>query len=215
MKQLLIVITPEWNAVQGQMLLFESAWVKSFPIVVGKNGMAWGIGKHSKQPGLQKSEGDEKSPAGIFALGPAFGKPHPTKMDYFPITSDMEAVDDPCSQFYNQIVKRSEVAHPDWNSSERMADIDLYDLGLVIQHNFPKPRSGAGSAIFMHIWASEQMGTGGCTAMAREDLAWLLAWLDKAKNPHLVQLPIKEYRELQQPWKLPSLERFNRFAEAV
>lgn len=210
--QLLIVTTPEWRAMMGSMALYErneTVWahVGSFPVVLGKSGMAWGIGLHPAQKGAQKREGDGKSPAGIFRLGPAFGQLPASKMDYLSITSDMEAVDDPDSRFYNQIVKRGETANCDWKSSEKMAEIPLYELGLIVHHNFPHPLPGAGSAIFMHIWSGAQTGTAGCTAMSRKNLAWLLSWLDKEKNPLLVQLPVSEYARLQDAWKLPCLNQ--------
>lgn len=206
--QLLIVISSEWTAVQGRMLLYqiqESTWTNadSFPIVLGKNGMAWGIGKHPKQPGGQKQEGDGRSPAGLFALGPAFGHYHPPKMDFLSMTKDTEAVDDPGSRYYNQIVKCGKISQPDWNSSEKMAEIPVYDLGCVVHHNFPQPQVGAGSAIFLHIWTNAETGTAGCTAMARDNLFQLLNWLDKSKNPLLVQLPLSEYLRLQKAWELP------------
>ncbi|MCE5315761.1 MAG: hypothetical protein LLG04_00155 [Parachlamydia sp.] len=208
--QLLIAISPKWNAVQGNLALYEqsgSSWINGgfFPVMFGKNGMAWGIGLHPPQQGIQKLEGDGKSPAGIFALGPAFGHARaiPLNMDYLALTSSLEAVDDPQSIHYNQIVNRDQIAHPDWKSSEKMAEISVYDLGVVVHHNYPQAQRGAGSAIFMHIWTNAQTGTAGCTAMERENLALLLAWLDKMKNPLLVQLPIEEYERLQEAWGLP------------
>lgn len=209
--QLLIVTTSKWNSVQGRLSLYEregSSWIKweSFPVVLGKRGMAWGIGLHPPQQGIQKREGDGKSPAGIFALGPAFGhaKAIPSiRMDHLLLTAGIEAVDDPESIHYNQIVDRDQVAHPDWKSSEKMAEISVYDLGVVVHHNYPEPQLGAGSAIFLHIWTDAQTGTAGCTAMEREHLALLLAWLDKEKNPLLVQLPFDEYERLKEAWGLP------------
>ena len=31
-------------------------------------------------------------------------------------------------------------------------DDNLYELGVIIQHNFPRVIKGRGSAIFFHIW---------------------------------------------------------------
>ena len=47
------------------------------------------------------------------------------------------------------------------------------------------------------------MPTSGCTAMERERLEELLAWLDPRKSPVLVQLPSHEYARLRAPWDLP------------
>ena len=216
MNQLLVMVTPRWNSVQGRLSLYErenldKPWLltgETIPVVVGQAGMAWGRGLHQSQEELLcKKEGDRKSPAGIFALGPAFGHAPSMslQMDYISITPSTEAVDDPKSRYYNQIVKREEIVQPDWTSSEKMAEISLYELGAVIQHNFPQPLFAAGSAIFLHIWRSAQSGTGGCTAMSRENLFRILEWLDREKSPRLVQLPADQYEDLKKEWDLPDL----------
>lgn len=203
-QQMLVVTTSGWDEVQGTLHLFERAnkeslWLLQgapFPVVVGKNGMAWSA---------YKVEGDGKSPAGIFALGTAFGfEPCSLKMEYLQIDEFTEAVDDPESRYYNTIVNSQKVV-PDWSSSEKMWEIPLYELGLVIEHNFPNPVKNAGSAIFFHIWRRGDSGTAGCTAMSRDNLVTLLSWLDQEKDPVLVQLPLAAYCELQNEWRLPSL----------
>lgn len=213
-RQLLVVTTSDWDAVQGTLQRYErtkprASWIAvgpSIPVVVGKKGMGWGIGIHSpsKLPGPIKKEGDLKSPAGLFLLGPAFGHTaQKLKIDYTQITPTMEAVDDVHSKYYNQIVDRKNIDQVDWNSSEKMYEIPLYNLGLVVQHNTSKPIPGAGSAIFMHIWRTSDQGTGGCTAMRREDLDLLLHWLDLSASPILAQFPQPIYNKLQQRWSLP------------
>ena len=208
--QLIIVVTASWNAHQGELYLFERENVSwklvehTIPVVVGESGMAWGLGLHPTVQGNQKREGDLKSPAGIFSLGPAFGHQMPAlKVDYLPLKRSLEAIDDPRSRYYNQIVDTTDILDPDWQSSEKMGEIALYDLGLVIQHNLPHPHAGAGSAIFMHIWRDQESGTAGCTAMNRNHLLRLLEWLDRDKNPRLVQLPREVYQEVHEAWCLP------------
>jgi hypothetical protein len=41
--------------------------------------------------------------------------------------------------------------------------------------------------------------------MAQEQLEPILAWLDPAKSPLLVQLPAAQYKKLMKPWHLPKL----------
>lgn len=219
--QLLVVTTNSWDEKNGSMRLFEKAnqdesWIlisEPIPVVVGKSGMAWGIGLHdliNNEPS-SKSEGDLKSPAGVFSLGPVFGflprsqMPH-LKMDYLELNEFIEAVDDPLSNFYNCIVDNREVT-PDWSSSEKMRAEPLYEIGLVVNHNFPQPQPGKGSAIFFHIWRNRNAGTAGCTAMSYDQLERILRWLDKSKNPALVQLPYHVYSQLQSTWNLPSLSQ--------
>jgi D-alanyl-D-alanine dipeptidase len=119
----------------------------------------------------------------------------------------VECVDDASSKFYNRVLERSTVA-PDWNSSEHMLRPDgLYRWGVMIDHNAEPVTAGVGSCIFLHIWMGPGQGTTGCTAMTQEHLEGVLAWLDPAKNPLLVQLPQAEYKKLRKQWKLPALPR--------
>lgn len=217
--QLIVVTAESWDTSQGLLSFYErssdtAAWVAyetAIPVVLGKTGMAWGVGLHSptfNDDFLCKAEGDNRSPAGIFSLGTAFGlKPaecmSDLKIDYLQLDDSTEAVDDPASVYYNCIVSRKNIAVPDWDSSERMGQEPLYDVGLVINHNFPNPTAGAGSAIFMHIWRASYSGTAGCTAMSKESLLRLLYWLDCSKNPTLVQLPEDLYMQLEKKWGLP------------
>jgi L,D-peptidoglycan transpeptidase YkuD (ErfK/YbiS/YcfS/YnhG family) len=197
-KQIILVTTLSWESCQGKLYQYDRSansddWVLQkppIPVVVGKNGMAWGLGLHTNLSGPIKREGDGKSPAGVFALGPAFGpQPFQTKMDFLSLHADIEAVDDPSSRYYNRIVDRQKISDIDWTSSEKMGGISLYELGLVIHHNWETPVPGAGSAIFMHLWRDETSGTAGCTAMSRQDLSELLMWLDPQKKPLLIQMP--------------------------
>lgn len=225
--QMIVVVTPGWDAVEGRLERFERAdphesWRsvgEPIPIVVGGKGMGWGIGLiDAGYPGVRvesepiKTEGDGKSPAGIFALGTAFGdaaQPLPgIKLSYLVLTPSTECVDDVSSKNYNRIVDRSTV-EPDWNSSEHMRDVgESYRWGIVIDHNATvpggtAPRPGGGSCVFLHIWHSSDQGTAGCTAMTRNNLESLLLWLDPSRLPVLVQLPESAYQRLAGPWSLP------------
>lgn len=220
-QQLVTVIVPNWDTVQGVLQRYErnsideAAWIpvgESIPVVIGKNGIAIGIGLHKRSEFADsfplKREGDGKSPAGIFTFGTLFGfadEMPALKMSYIMLRPDTEAVDDPDSLYYNQIVKRSEISYPDWTSSEMMHTIPLYEIGLVINHNYPIIVAGAGSAIFMHIWRGDESGTGGCTAMQKKHLEHIMNWLDRDKNPLIVQLPFESYKKLQSKWNLPAL----------
>jgi L,D-peptidoglycan transpeptidase YkuD (ErfK/YbiS/YcfS/YnhG family) len=84
-------------------------------------------------------------------------------------------------------------------------EIDLYELGIVLQHN-PEAIPHAGSAIFIHLWRGEKRGTAGCIAMSRPHLKSLLEWLDREKEPKIVQLPVEVYREKREAWNLPVID---------
>jgi D-alanyl-D-alanine dipeptidase len=113
-------------------------------------------------------------------------------------------VDDVSSNFYNAIIDRERlVSRVDWNSSERMREVEGYRRGLFVIYNSAQPVAGRGSCIFVHIWAAPGKGTAGCTALEQANLETLLGWLDRAKRPLLVQLPEAEYARLRRPWLLP------------
>lgn len=223
-QQLIIVTTRHWDDIQGTLQLFErrnddAPWTPAsqlIPAVVGKTGLAWGIGLHPAQNSpLVKAEGDRRSPAGLFTLGSAFGFASPLEMshlkvDYLQITSTTEAVDDPASLYYNCIVDRR-LFTPDWKSSEKMSEIPLYVMGFAINHNFPNARPGCGSAIFFHLWRNDHSGTGGCTATDLNHLSSILCWLDKKKAPVLAQLPLSAYCEFEKAWHLPALSLTERY----
>lgn len=211
--QMLVVTTPDWDAAQGTMQMYErdksGKWIavnEAFPVVVGRNGLAWGRGLHTfdEEPSLQKKEGDSKSPAGLFALGETFG--FALKADaewihlpYMHITEKWECVDDVKSQHYNRMIERKADSNADWNSSEKMLAVgEEYRWGIVVKHNMNPVVNGCGSCIFLHIWLDEEKGTSGCTAMERANIETLLRWLVPAKNPLLLQLPESERRMLDE-----------------
>ncbi|MDB6109687.1 MAG: putative rane protein, partial [Pedosphaera sp.] len=219
-RQLLVVVTDDWDAVPGGLRRFERAdehapWREMgsrIAVVVGRNGLGWGRGLNAPAnlPGPVKREGDGKSPAGIFRLSSAFGLGaaetiQGLKLPYQPLTSVIECVDDVKSVHYNSIVDRSGISQPDWNSSEKMREVgEQYRLGVVVDHNFDPHVAAGGSCIFIHIWKGPKTGTSGCTAMAPGQMEGLLPWLDPAAQPMLVQLPAREYKRLQKDWQLPN-----------
>ena len=228
--QMLVVTTSGWDAVDGRLQRFErtttrAVWHavgKPIPIVVGKSGLGWGIGVtaiHDADVRLGsdpvKKEGDGKSPAGVFALGMAFGdaaQPLPgLKMPYLTLSPSIECVDDVHSKYYNRVLDRTKVA-ADWKSSEHMRDVgEAYRWGMVIDHNgtvvesgAKPPMPGGGSCVFLHIWGGSGHGTAGCTAMAESNVMALLPWLDPKRRPLLVQMPTPEYERLAKHWHLPA-----------
>lgn len=220
-RQLLLVIASGWEAPAAQLQRFERVHLDAnwqpvgvkIAVSLGKSGLAWGRGLHpeSCRAKPEKLEGDGCAPAGIFAIPTLFGYAasdspfaDAAKLPYLCATTDLKAVDDPASRYYNQIVDQSSVAQPDWVSCEDMRRSDQrYAVGAVVAHNTEPPVPGAGSCIFLHVWESEGRPTAGCTAMSLADMTALAGWLDGAASPVLVQLPRSEYERRSEDWGLP------------
>lgn len=222
--QLLVVTTAHWDSAQGELMLFErssleESWKRRasvIPVVVGKKGMAWDCdGMVSLLPGPVKREGDCRSPAGLFAVGPLFGEEshrlHAQKMDFISLTPDLVCVDDPASRHYNRFVSTDTVAERDWGSCEQMKSyLPLYAIGGVIQYNTNPSIAGRGSCIFMHIASSLDSGTAGCTAMEEEQMCFVASWLDQKKSPMLLQLPREILAQLPERSLLANADAINR-----
>ena len=215
-RQMVLVVTPTWNATSGTLRRFArgsvaAAWQQvgeSVPIVVGRTGVAWDDSQITPGPGdPTKREGDGRSPAGAFALDTAFGfdirqiVPW-VRLPYVQLRPSTECVDDPRSTHYNTIVDRTSVPRVDWASSERMREIDQYAFGVHVAYNAP-PRPSRGSCIFLHIWAGPGSTTAGCTAMNERALRELMGWIDPARRPMLVQLPAVAVDRMRGRWGLP------------
>jgi L,D-peptidoglycan transpeptidase YkuD (ErfK/YbiS/YcfS/YnhG family) len=210
--QLLVVTTESWRSTAGSLQRYqrtEKRWQpigKAVPVSAGKQGLAWGRGLHRSSINARaKREGDGCAPAGIFAIGPAFGyasqAPARCQLPYRAISERDYFVDDPASADYNRwvTIPAGEANRPEkfWKSFERMRRRDrLYELGIVIQQNESPIVKGKGSAIFFHVWRAPGVATVGCTAMAHDDLLELLRWLDPKQRPLLVQAPASEIKNM-------------------
>jgi L,D-peptidoglycan transpeptidase YkuD (ErfK/YbiS/YcfS/YnhG family) len=217
--QLILVTASDWETPNATVRLYERStggttpWIevrRPFPAIIGQRGFAWGIGLHGTgAPGEpRKREGDLKSPAGIFRIKSVFGIADSEqaaflRLPYRQVTSSTEAIDDPNSKYYNQIVDRRSILNPDWSSSESMLRVGgRYRFGIMIEHN-PAAIPGQGSCIFLHVWDKRYTATVGCTAVRLNDLTTILHWADGKANPLIVQLPVAEYLRLQSRWGLP------------
>lgn len=218
-RQLLLVVAPDWNSAAAQLQRFERPaggkdWAPigiAIPVSLGRSGLAWGRGRHSKVDGAEKREGDGCAPAGVFAITALFGDAAANsplggaaKLPYLPTSPDLKAIDDPGSTFYNRIVDQRTVT-PDWSSCEDMLRSDeRYALGAVVAHNVAPAVPGDGSCIFLHVWERAGAPTAGCTAMALADMRVLAGWLNADAMPLLVQLPQAEFEARRVAWGLPS-----------
>ncbi len=226
-EQAILVVTEDWHSTIGTLKRFEKVgkrWMQLGPpieIVVGENGLGWGLGLHPLGVGEpRKLEGDARAPAGVFAIASAFGRGAPavkTKMPWLSSTPSLVCVDDPKSARYNRIVDASadaDAGPPALGSSAfesaepLLRDDGLYDVALLVDHNGlgdVKRRviPGRGSCAFLHVWKRKGRATDGTTAMARWDIEKILEWLEPDKHPVLIQLPKEEWVKRRYPWGLP------------
>ncbi|MBA2432983.1 MAG: hypothetical protein H0V56_12860 [Chthoniobacterales bacterium] len=216
-RQLIVVTAPNWNSNRGVLQLLERAaggeWQRvgdDVPVMLGRNGLAWGIGLHPPAPEATarqakeqptKREGDGRAPAGVFELERVYGGAGTRRLGRFPyqqLSQVMECIDDSESRSYNRIVDVAQVPvrERDWTRTETVRAANPMFRWLVeVKHNWEQ-RPGYGSCIWLHIWKAPGVATSGCTAMETAALERLVHWLDARKRPLLVQLPRAEMRRL-------------------
>ena len=211
-QQVLISVTSSWTATTGILMAYQrdssGAWTSpdglSTTMVVGKSGLGWGTGLHpAGLEGPVKREGDGRAPAGVFHLGTAMGYAPTASFawPYQPSGDDTRCVDDTASSSYNQVVGAETPVS--WTSAETMRRTDgLYELLVLVGHNEARV-AGDGSCIFLHVWRAASKATVGCTAMSKDALERIVAWLDPAAEPLLVQLPKDAYGTRISAWGLP------------
>ncbi len=196
--QVLFVKTRGVDSIRGRMFLYErknkkAGWklADSFTVVVGRSGLAKDASSSISFNDLPiKKEGDGKSPAGVFPLGIVFSYHDlkDLKMPFKRVDTLCHCVDDTASSYYNTLVV-ADTAKRSYNSFEYMKrKDDFYEYGVWVLYNSHPVVAGNGSCIFIHIWKDERSGTSGCTAMSKENILKLIDWLNKKKNPMLLQV---------------------------
>lgn len=207
-QQIILVVSDDFNTSKAKLECFEDneTVFNSIDVNIGKKGLGWGIGeidltKNEDEP--VKKEGDKKAPIGVFKLHTVFGyaKTTQTHMPYQQVSKKIICVDDSNSKQYNKIISMPKEKP---KSFEFMKRDDLqYELGVVVGHN-NDALSQKGSCIFIHVQKEKDAGTAGCTSMVLDDLKKIVNWLDKDKNPILIQIPksssediLKLYPELR------------------
>jgi L,D-peptidoglycan transpeptidase YkuD (ErfK/YbiS/YcfS/YnhG family) len=123
------------------------------------------------------------------------------KMPSLHLSKNLICVDDSHSSDYNKIISMQKEKP---KSFEFMKRDDLqYEFGVVVEHN-KDALSQRGSCIFLHVQKEKDSGTAGCTSMQRDALKKIVLWLDKKKNPLLIQIKKSSSKEIRE--KYPSLK---------
>lgn len=213
--QCLVGIANDWNSSTATLQLYQKAggrWLAQgapWQSRLGKSGLVWGAGLQAA-PANAKQEGDWRSPAGVFAIGAAWGyEPTIRKQPllcYRQVTSRDLWIEDPASPHYNSNVILDHEPASDWEKKQQMKQSDpAHALKLFIAHNAPpKAVPNCGSSIFFHIWrGGGTRPTAGCTSMDEAKLRALVARIDPARHPLYILLPKTEYEQFRVAWKLP------------
>jgi len=219
--QALVGVARDWNSTEVTLTLYQkqgnqwNAVNQPWQGRLGKSGLAWGRGIHTKVTSAApiKKEGDWRAPAGIFKIGGAYGYAanvqHNKALPYRSITPKDLWVEDQKSTHYNRHIILDHLPTTRWEKGAQMRQNDhAHSLKLYIGHNDSmlggKPIPGAGSAIFFHIWRDRgKRPTAGCTTMHETKLKQLIAAIDPSKKPVYILLPQAEYQQLRKSWKLP------------
>ena len=190
MKQLIVVEIGKENI----MKVYENdKMVKEIKHVeIGKNGVS-----------NNTYEGSITTPLGQFDLGIAFGTHDLNiKYPYIKITDNLYWVDDPNSKYYNKLIslnkKINTYDYPyiinenkkDFFSAEHLQDYpQQYEYAIYIEYNVNGEKyengEGKGSAIFLHCLGNKGY-TGGCIAIPKEEMIFILNFLDMKKTPKII-----------------------------
>ncbi len=139
-----------------------------FKCCIGKKGLK-----------LEKKEGDNCTPIGVFKIGKVYYRPDRVeKLDTIlktkKITKNMGWCDDPYNKNYNK-----EIILNKKNRGEKLfRKSSVYDILVVIEYNTKKVKPFKGSAIFIHL-TKNYKPTQGCIALKKNDLLILLKLITK------------------------------------
>lgn len=152
---------------------------------VGKNGVV-----HDRR------RNTETTPAGLWALGFAFGNsPRPEGMTWpwRDVTPNTDWVCDEASPYFNTWQERGDPDKIPWSEDvEHLEDYPTqYAYACVIEYNTPPGEvvPDRGCAIFLHCSTGP---TGGCVGLEPRAMIAVLQWLDPEQNPHILILPPAE-----------------------
>ena len=135
-----------------------------FKCSIGKNGRT-----------KNKTEGDKKTPRGIFSIGNLFFRSDRLNIPYTKLkTVVIKKLDGWCDDLnfpekYNKLIKiNKKIKH------EKLFRKDnKYDLLIPIKYNFIKPKINKGSCIFLHL-TNDYKPTAGCIAIKKKDFLVLI-----------------------------------------
>ena len=147
-----------------------------FKCCIGKKGFT-----------INKKEGDQKTPKGIFKIENLYFRKDRIKrprtlLKCVEIKKDMGWCDDVnFPKKYNQLIKIDKnIKHEKLKRKD-----NKYDLLIPIKYNFKKPIVGLGSCIFIHL-TNNYRGTAGCIALKKKDFLVMLKIIRKNSQINII-----------------------------
>lgn len=186
-RQLILTAAQPTDGVETLTVCYERAGDGGFQAVPGLDGFHGFVGKNGICHDRRRNT--DTSPAGLWAIGTAFGNeapPEGLKLPWRQVTPSSEWVCDEASPYFNTWQERGDPALTPWSDDvERLADYPFpYAWACVIEFNRPPDVVPArGCAIFLHC---SEKGTGGCVGLLPNDLLSVLRWLDPEKRPFIL-----------------------------
>ena len=194
--QLILAVAQDTDGVSTITLCYQRDENGNWTPVEHLGRMAGYTGSKGIQHDRQRNT--RRSPAGLWALGSAFGvaeQPEGLKVAWRDVTPQSDWVCDADSIYFNTWQERDDPTLTEgWNQNdvEHLEDYDVtYRYAVVIRYNTPPyVIPDRGCAIFLHC---SDHPTSGCIGLLEEDMLQTLLWLDHTKNPHILitgfQLP--------------------------
>lgn len=195
---------------EGQLLVVDVK-EKPYTMAIFEDGKliknideVW-IGRNGVIEAEKAIEGDDKTPLGLYNLGVGFGMNDlDINYPYFKVQDNDYWVDDYKSSHYNYMVRIGEDIpnfgyhyiisedEKDFESAEHLKDYEMqYEYSVFIEFNSDGQidengiGNNKGSAIFLHCFGLKGY-TGGCVAVSRENMEFIMNFLDRDKHPKIL-----------------------------
>lgn len=186
-RQLILVSAQPADGVTTLTVCYERAADGAFLPVAGLDRLQGFVGKNGIMHDRRRDS--NSSPAGLWAIGTAFGNeapPENLKLPWRQVTPNSDWVCDENSPYFNTWQERDDPELLPWSDDvEHLEDYPTqYAWACVIEFNRPPDVvPDRGCAIFLHC---AKTSTGGCVGLRREDMYSVLQWLDPEKKPYIL-----------------------------
>jgi L,D-peptidoglycan transpeptidase YkuD (ErfK/YbiS/YcfS/YnhG family) len=218
--QMVLIQVSEWDVNVASLQRYNrrkitEPWIKFgevMRVVIDREGLGWS--DQQAYASLIK-EGDpiwkvdkNRSPAGIFRFGTAFGtypRLRDLNIDYRQITGREYCVTEPNSINFNKLVDRNDVPASEIQYAVKMANRDgLYNLGIVIEYPRNVSNQEDLSCLFLYSGLGRALETYGSVEVNQADLEDIVYWLDRESNPVLVLLVSRDVKPILNLEPLPT-----------